>query len=342
MEALLVDEWLEDVRSAPSTAVLDEASLSVVRQSVRDVGAAQQLSTETVEAMVLAATELGRNQLRHAVGGRVAVRGISRAGVPGLEIVAADRGEGIANPAAALAGAPRVTGTLGVGLAAVRDLASEVDFDVRLGEGTLVRARRFAAGVPRRRQVGVFGRAIPGETASGDHACFVRNGDQLVLGVCDGLGHGMLARQASSVALRAFHDHASASPVGILEACNAALHRTRGAVMAVARLLEAAEAIEVASVGNIGVQAVGPRQVQRFGGSSFVLGTPPQRVKKIFEERAPLPEGHAVVLFSDGISSRLTIENDLMLLREHPIVIAATIVREHARAEDDVLVLVAR
>ena len=112
--------------------------------------------------------------------------------------------------------------------------------------------------------------------------------------------------------------------------------------MAVANILEGEGAVDVASVGNVGVQAVALRQVQRFGGSSFVLGTPPQRVKKVFEERAPLPEGCALVLFTDGISSRLTIEHDFALLREHPIVIAAAIIAQHARAEDDALVLVAR
>lgn len=342
MEALLIDEWLQDVRDAGSIAVLDEASLTIVRQKVRAVGADLALGDDVVEPLVLVATELARNQLVHAVGGRVVIRGVSRSGVPGLELVAADRGGGIADPARALEGTPRVSGSLGVGLASVAALANEVDIDVRLGEGTLVRARRFAAEVPRRRQVGVFGRAIRGETRSGDHACFTRTGEALVVGVCDGLGHGELARHASSAAVQVFHDHAGASPVAVLEAANAALHRTRGAVMAIARILEAEGTVEVASVGNIGVQAVAMRRARRFGGSSFVLGTPPQRVRKVLEERAPLEDGEALVLFSDGVSSRLAIEHDLDLLRQHPVVIAARIAADHGRAEDDVMVLVVR
>lgn len=341
MEALLIDEWLEDVGDAPTVAVLDEASLTLVRQSVRDAGVAHGVPSEVVEPLVLVATELARNQLRHAVGGRVAVVPITRAGVPGLEIVAVDRGQGIADPAKALEGTPRVSGSLGVGLASACELADEVDVDVRLGEGTMIRARKHAGAVPRRRQVGVYGRPFPGELRSGDHACFRRNGDRLTVGVCDGLGHGNLAREASSAAVKAFHDHATASPLTILEACNLALHQTRGAVMGVARLAEDAGAIEVASVGNIGVQMVGLRKVHRFGGMSFVLGTPPSRVRKIAEERGPLLD-EAVVLFSDGISSRLSIENDLELLRQHPVAIAQRIVEGYARPDDDVLVLVAR
>ncbi len=341
MEAFLIDEWLEDLRHAQSIAVHDEASLSIVRQTLREAGAKHAIPTDVVEPLVLVATELGRNQLVHAVGGRVAVTPIERGGVAGIEIAAVDRGTGIRDPATALAGKPRTSGSLGVGLASACELADEIDIDVRLGEGTFVRARKFASVVPRRRQIGVFGRAIPGEPRSGDHACFVRKGDTLVVGVCDGLGHGPLARQASSAALRTFHDHAGASPVAVLEATNAALHRTRGAVMAIARIDEAEAAVEVASVGNIAVQAVGMRTVRRFGGSSFVLGTP-QRVKKIAEERSPLADTEAVILFSDGVSARMSIEQDLALLREHPVVIAQRIVELYGRAEDDVIVLVAR
>jgi anti-sigma regulatory factor (Ser/Thr protein kinase) len=346
VEALLIDEWLTGLRGdaphAPSIPVLDEASLTLVRQEVRACGANCALGDEVIEPMALVATELARNHLRHAVGGRMLVRPIARAGVPGLEVVAVDRGGGLVDPVAALAGAPRSSGSLGVGFSSAAQLSGELDIDVRLGEGTLVRARKFAAEVPRRREVGIYGRAIRGEARSGDHACFARLDDALVVGVCDGLGHGDLAREASSAAVRAFHEQVDASPVAILEAANTALHRTRGAVMAVARVLEGVSAVEVASVGNIGVQAVGMRRARRFGGSSFVLGTPPQRVKKVLEEHAALAPGEALVLYSDGVSSRLAVEHDLELLRQHPIVIAARIVAEHGRAEDDVLVLVAK
>src|SRR5690348_18021281 len=41
------------------------------------------------------ASELGQNQIRHARFGSLGVRDIERGGIRGIEIVAADRGEGI-------------------------------------------------------------------------------------------------------------------------------------------------------------------------------------------------------------------------------------------------------
>ncbi len=343
MEALLTDEWLAPLGGARETPLFDEASLSLVREAIREVGAAHDVAAGVIETMVLVATELGRNQLRHAVGGRIAVVPTTYGGASGLELVAVDRGLGIRDVAAALEGAPRSKGSLGVGLASVARLASEVDLDVRASEGTCVRARAFPARTGAwRRQVGIYGRPIGGETRSGDHACFRRDGDVLVVAVIDGLGHGTLARHASSTAVDAFHRHASASPAAILEACHAALPRTRGAVMAVARIDDAAGHVDVASVGNVLVQVVGPRTAHRFGGSSFVLGTPAARVRKVAEERAPIAPAEALVLATDGVPSRLAIENDLDLLREPPAVLAQRIAIEHGRSDDDVLVLVAR
>jgi hypothetical protein len=49
-----------------------------------------------------------------------------------------------------------------------------------------------------------------------------------------------------------------------------------------------------------------------------------------------------LVLFTDGIESRASIEEDLALLREHPITIAHQLALRFARDSDDVLVLVAK
>src|SRR6185503_17311143 len=103
-----------------------------------------------VESLAAAASELAHNQLAHAMRGHIALRAVDRAGVPGLEVIAADAGPGIADPARALRGEPRRAGSLGVGLSAAQRLSHEMDLDVRGGEGTCVRLRRFAAPVARR------------------------------------------------------------------------------------------------------------------------------------------------------------------------------------------------
>jgi serine/threonine-protein kinase RsbT len=105
--------------------VLDEASLLVVRERIREVAASSGVASEVVDRAVLAASELGRNQLRHALAGRILVSPIARGEHRGLAITALDRGNGLADAATALARIQaRVAGTLGVGVGAVRRLSS--------------------------------------------------------------------------------------------------------------------------------------------------------------------------------------------------------------------------
>jgi anti-sigma regulatory factor (Ser/Thr protein kinase) len=348
-ETDLLQHWLGPLRSLP---ILDAASVSEAREWVRAEGAAAGLDPVVIESLVLATSELGHNQLAHAGGGFVAVARVERAGVPGLEVIAADQGPGIRDPAASLLGrlSPPVTdspsasgsGSLHAGLAAVRRLTEEVDIDVRWGEGSCVRVRRFTAPVPRRREVAVLGRALPGERISGDDAGFVRQGDMLILGVADGLGHGVGAREASARAMETFLAHADRPPCELLERCHQALQGTRGSMMTVVHLDEAQHMLEHAGAGDVSARVCRYRDEQRLGGTARTLGRAELRPRPCRPEKAQLQKTDVVVLFTDGLSSRLTLTETPGLLREHPISIAQQLMQSFARDNDDALILVAR
>jgi serine/threonine protein phosphatase PrpC len=213
-----------------------------------------------------------------------------------------------------------------------------VDVDVRLGEGTCVWARKVPRGAARRRRVGVYGRAYPGEPASGDDAAFVRTGDSLLACVADGLGHGAPARDAAARAVRMAFAQSWRAPAALLAACDPALTRTRGAVMAAVHVDAVGEAV-AAGVGNVSLHGYGYGGSWRFGGSSFVLGSP-GGARRIAEETHRLGPYDALVLFSDGVRSRLDLSGQLDLLREHPVVVAEHVVDQFGRDDDDVLVMV--
>lgn len=337
MEAVLIDAWLDGLDAA---RVIDEASVSEARRMAKEAAAAAGLPTERGERLALVASELSRNALVHARHGRFATRPIAREGVPGVELVCVDEGPGIADPTKALEGRARSSGSLGIGVAAARENADEIDFDVRLGEGTCVRARVFAAPVTRRREVGIYGRPHAEEARSGDHAVFHRTDDSLLLAMCDGLGHGPAARAAALIAMDTVASEREATPSSILEACHRSMSGTRGGVVAVVRVREPS-ILEMASVGNITVELVRPRTARRFAGTSFVAGAA-QRSWRAHVESTALASDEAIVMFSDGVPSRVSLSNEIDLFREHPIAIAHLLVERHGRDTDDVLVLVAR
>jgi serine phosphatase RsbU (regulator of sigma subunit) len=229
---------------------------------------------------------------------------------------------------------------LGVGVATARENTQEIDFDVRLGEGSCVRARVFAGSVDRRREVGIYGRPHTGEARSGDHAVFHRDEDGLLLAVCDGLGHGHAARTAALVGIETVSSERNATPAAILDACHRAMSGTRGGVMAIVRTHDAGR-IDLASVGNITVELVRPRHSRRLAATSFVVGDA-QRGWRAHVESTAVGSDETIVIFSDGVPSRVSLGDEPDLLREHPIVIAHHLVERHGRDTDDVIVLVAR
>jgi anti-sigma regulatory factor (Ser/Thr protein kinase) len=337
VEAFLIDEWVGDADTIP---IHDEASVSAARQEARSVAAAQQLSAVHGERLATVASELGRNQLRHARRGQIAILPVTRGAHRGVEIVAADEGDGITDPKRALDGLGRITGSMGVGLSSARRMADEIDLDVRLREGTCIRARIWEDGTPRRRQVGTFGRPYRDEPRSGDHACVHRAAERLLIGICDGLGHGGPARAAAGAAMRVFAQNRDASPLAIVQECHRTLGPTRGAVMAVAALREPST-MELASVGNITVELVAPRKAHRFGATSFVVGSS-QRGWRAHVETTAVEDDELFVAFTDGVASRASLADELALLRDHPIVIAQYLVEHFGREDDDVLVVVAK
>jgi anti-sigma regulatory factor (Ser/Thr protein kinase)/serine/threonine protein phosphatase PrpC len=329
--------------------MIDGASVAVVREHVRREGQALGLPDAVIAALVNVASELGHNQVAHAGGGEMMIRRVVRANVPGLEVVAADAGPGIASPSEALEGAPRIHGEtagakkgLGIGVHAVVELADETDFDIRLGEGTCVWARKFAESVPRRRQLGVYGRACPNEDTSGDDGAFLRSDEWLLLAVVDGLGHGPLAREASAAAVETLASAEGHTVDQVLMRSHVALRDTRGAVMAAVRIREPGDVAVVGCAGNASVHVYGLGAARRFSGPSFVLGAA-GRPPRIFVEEHLLAPSDAVVLFTDGLTTKTDLEGELdLVLREHPVVIAQRLVERFGRGNDDALVLVAR
>jgi len=332
----LIERWLRDLDATP---IIDEASVSLVRERVREMGAAAGLPADATASLVTAASELGHNQLAHARGGRIAVRRIHRDGDAGVEVVAADQGDGIADPESALRGGGVSTTGLGIGLSGVLSLADEVDMDARLCEGTCVWARKFKTSARRRRLVGIYGRPIEGERISGDDTGFVRTDGGLVLALSDGLGHGPEARVASALSIDVALEAPAAPLDDVIESVHERIKKTRGSVLGILRM-DCSGAFDMAIVGNVVGQVLGRHGAsRRLGGLSRALGMPGP-VRRARVDREALGPLEVVALYSDGLSSHGVLGHDDALLRAHPIIVAQQLLTRFASNRDDALVAV--
>jgi len=112
--------------------------------------------------------------------------------------------------------------------------------------------------------------------------------------------------------------------------------------MEVARIDLGLGQIEHASVGDVRTHLYRPRESHRFSPVAGVLGATDQRGRKCVVEREPMRDHDVIVMFSDGLTTRVDISQELQLLRRHPIVIAVHLLDRFGRSNDDALVLVTR
>ncbi len=297
-----------------------------------------------MESLALIASELTHNQLSHAKQGYFAARPVQRGGRNGLEVIAADIGPGIGKPGLAIQDRS-VPGdrSMGAGLAAVCRMADEVEFDNRILEGACLIARKFdrkSADAPS--SAGIMGRPYPGEAISGDDGVFLQSESGLVAAVCDGLGHGPEAREASNRAIETVMQNREKDLEGIMRAVNDALAGTRGSAMSIVRADYPGRKLECTSAGDIHAHLYNRRDAHFFTPTPMVLGTGRASTHKIRLERLGFETGSILVLFTDGLKSKTNLKGRMDVLRQPVIAIAEHLLDNDSRPEDDALVLVAR
>ena len=100
-----------------------------------DAGAAQMVTT--------AVSELARNILKYAGTGSISMSVVRDSRREGVEVVARDRGPGIADVEQALTDHFSSGGTLGLGLPGIKRMMDEFEIDSSASEGTRVTIRKW-------------------------------------------------------------------------------------------------------------------------------------------------------------------------------------------------------
>ena len=178
---------------------------------------------------------------------------------------------------------------------------------------------------------------MTGETECGDDFAAVRNGETVTAILCDGLGHGPLAAAAASQAVAAVLDQPDVEPAALLERVHRRMSGTRGGAVGIVQL--SGPVARFAGLGNIAAS------ILSGGTRKSMLSVPgianfQARVIRQFEY--DVPPGAAVILHSDGISSRWEVAAVPGLAARDPLVIAAVLgaaARERRDEDQGVLVL---
>ena len=289
----------------------------------------------------LVVTEAARNLLKHAGGGEVMIRTFDHAGTAGVEVLSLDKGPGIENVGRSFQDGYSTAGTPGTGLGAISRLSSVHDICTQLGHGTALLARmckRSLSPAVADFESGAVSVPKRGESVCGDAWGFYPNSSTACLVVADGLGHGLLAAEASRSAVRTAEEHPDLSGVRLMERIHQALRPTRGAAIAIAEVHAGRGLVQFTGIGNIsGVLLAPSGAVQRMVSHP---GTAGHEIHRIVEFQYAWHPGSLLVLHSDGVSANWSLERYPGLAGRHPSLIAGVLYRDHHRERDDATVAV--
>jgi anti-sigma regulatory factor (Ser/Thr protein kinase) len=320
--------------------VQDQHQVSIARLHATAMGRAHGLDTTAVDRLGSAVTELATNIAHHVGTGHIVLRAVGEYATGSIEILALDKGSGIADMGRAMRQG---------GLASVKQLADLFDIYSQVGRGTAVVAhvgaqtgqsstRGYAESVMHE-CVGVVCVPLDGEEECGDAWAVEAMPGRLAALLVDGLGHGPGAAVAALAAMSAFHDAAAEAPEIMLRAMHTALRPTRGAALSVTVVDQSTQTARFCGVGNVDGRVVTVDTNRHLIPQNGIVGHTMPRVKA---GDVPWPTDARLVMHSDGISSRWRADRYPGLLARHPALLAGVLFRDFGRDRDDATVLVLR
>lgn len=326
-----------------AVSVLEQSGVAEARRRASDMAEKYGFPATDVGRVALVATELSTNLIKHSPGGELLIGTYDDADGAGIELLALDRGPGMANVEACLADGYSSAGTAGRGLGAVIRQSHFVDVVSWPGMGTAVLARVAQGKPPQERPIsrsgwGAVSVPMKGQQVCGDSWSVANGAGGRTLLVADGLGHGSDAAEAAVEAVRLFHRFGGHQVPALLDYIHGGLRPTRGAAVAIARHDEAAGKIVYSGIGNISGVIVSDGTMRRM---ISMAGTAGHNARRIQAFDYPFRTG-LVILCSDGLSSTWALDRYPNLSASHPTLIAGVLYRDLTRHRDDATVLVAK
>lgn len=337
-------------------------AVAIFVQTASDIGHARRkavhaandigFNDKAVDEIAIVTTELATNLVRHrTIHGKIIISSCERDGGTGIEILAKDRGPGIAAPHIATMDHWSSNGTSGCGLGAVKRLMDEFEIQSRHSPeametetskiGTRITARKWLTldRPPPKFVFSANSRPYLGETANGD-SFFVREDEAgLLVAVVDGLGHGPEAAIASNAAVAYVRENPDRELQDIQRNLHRILSATRGAAVTLARIDFAEQHLTHIGIGNVAtrVYPVGPSQLVTSRGIVGMGVLPHLRVNSM-----PWPKDGTLIVYSDGLSDQWDPSDASLQWNENVTAIGNSLMRKLAKSNDDATVVVVR
>ncbi len=319
----------------------DPSRVAEVRRFASTIAQKEALDNAACANAEVVATEIATNLVKHATQGEIHIAGLSESGRAGIEFLSIDRGPGMSNIDQCIKDGFSSAGSSGTGLGAIVRLSHEFDAYSKPDKGTVLVSRIWAGGMPTETTLSVGSISVPvrGEETSGDSWAIHANQTTASLIVADGLGHGILAAEASQEAIAAFRANVDCTSVAALDQVHRRLRGTRGAAVAIAQVDLAGLTVKYAGIGNIsGLIAGGPR-VQSMVSHN---GTAGHEARRLHEFSYDLPPRWTLIMHSDGITTSWNLDHYPGLIHLHPSLIAGVLYRDASRYRDDACVVVVK
>lgn len=126
------------VLSKDSLQLTREQDVVIIRNRVKEMAVKIGMGLVNQTKLITAVSELLRNMLKYANGGKILMEVVSKQTQPGVRLVFIDEGPGIADIKKAMQDGFSTGKSLGLGLPGTKRLVSEFDIKSELGKGTTV------------------------------------------------------------------------------------------------------------------------------------------------------------------------------------------------------------
>ncbi len=124
-----------------------EQDVVTLRNRVKELAVKIGMSLLGQTKLITAASELVRNMLRYAGGGKVTLEVVLRDKVTGVQLTFADEGPGIADIRLAMQDGYSTGKSLGLGLPGTKRLVNEFSIQSEVGKGTTITVIRWKNGL---------------------------------------------------------------------------------------------------------------------------------------------------------------------------------------------------